>query len=140
MNVEKFINNVIVAIVDDDIYIFGGIINTDINDKIFIYNITKTKWKDTITLPNKIVFSSYAAAHTSTDKMIYIIGTGLQSEQTISYYIYAYNPITFTIDKKCEDNLNFVTNKQGNRGGAISYYSNEYITIIGDDSKTHIII
>ena len=133
-------NNAIMTIIDDSIYIFGGLVqnsvtNYSINDQVFIYNITTSQWSDPVKLDKKYIFSSYAAAHVSIDKKIYIVG--VSGDTGARYNIYKYDPILGTFFQ-VSNTLPYPIDKANaryNSGLIISYYvktiTNEYIVIMG---------
>jgi uncharacterized membrane protein (DUF485 family) len=145
-----FTNNVIMTIIDDSIYIFGGLIqqtvnNYSINNAVFIYNITNDKWSEPVDLNTNIkyIFSSYSAAHISIDKKIYIVGV---STNTGSTYIYKYDPgqtTFFSVSDTPLPYLNDLLNGRYNNGLIISYYvetiTNEYIVIMGKTNNENLI-
>lgn len=138
--VTQNINNVVTTIVDDNIYIFGGVIgNKDgitisnfPNNYMFIYNITKG-WQPPVQLGG-YTFLSYSVAFPMKNKDICI--TGVLANGKSQIYRYSIKNKTFT---QVITIPNLSVSMSLNTGTSISYYSSdsssEYITIISPDSS-----
>ena len=151
-NVDEngYYNNIVTVIVDQKLYIFGGIYyNNNIpedNSSIGIYDLQK-KSMTIKTIPTqyyKLRFTSYAKAFESKDKNIYLVGVqNLASDKKKSIYKYKIgsDPVEFTKVGICPDSV-YMSNMDdgGNKGGSACYYyeskKSEYITIIHYDQPT----